>query len=197
MMKIGKSIIHALSALCHGETAYIIGKGPTRRNFDFESTKSNVRIFINDAGNLGFSEKGLYDFNSFIDIEAFERVRDWHKLNDISLPHTFGPTVPNAMECPSNLDGAEIFDFVYSRSYNYDGRFRPAVEVTTRSSEACLDILGYAGFRKIVCFGINGGIEYDNEFKNLERIKPKESHDCQWKHLDRITAKHGIEVKYN
>lgn len=196
MIQVGKSIVQVLQNL-NGGTAHIIGKGPTRKYFDFSSTKNSVRLFINDSGNLKADEKGLYDFNSFIDYEAFERVRSWHLERGIKMAYTFGPTVPNVMECPSNLDGAKIFDFVYSRTHNYDGRFRPAIEVTTRSSEACLDILGHAGFRRVICFGINGGIEYDSSFQGLQREKPNESHDCQWRHLDRITAKHGMEVIYN
>jgi hypothetical protein len=165
--------------------AVIIGKGPSCELFDQDNYKDWLIITINDASILASGENVL---NHFIDLEALNRSKITGTI--------VAPVYMHIKEIPSPMPALHGLAYDLSTSPRKEYVNRPVIQVRTRSSEACLDLVGHCGIKEVHFYGVNGGLSYGKDFKNLERLKPNEAHDMQFKFLQELTRKHRINVTY-
>jgi len=165
--------------------AVIIGKGPSCELFNQEKYEEWLIITINDASSLAHGENVL---NHFIDLEALNRSKITGNI--------VTPVYMHINEKPSSepIFNELSYDLCTTSKRHYQDH--PVIKVKTRSSEACLSLVAESDIKEVHFYGVNGGLSYGLQFKDLERLKPNEAHDIQFRFLQELTRKHRINVTY-
>jgi hypothetical protein len=188
-------IPHTLDVLgdCSGESWIIVGKGPS---FDAET----VRKYQED----GFKVCSINNAAAALDVRVNLIVaNDWAPLNwfgpldtVVAAPSTLHANIPNSIPhmfqaCAAYAKWAKTLTLFDMKLTNEGAPRRyypdyPLVETCTSSTESAVQLLAFAGVRRIHFIGVDGGQPHHNAFEERSDKVPL---DGQFKHIRRLFFK--------